>query len=141
MKVRRKLLELARAVADEAERNPGFAQKLETVFDLEQSRRNDKGTKRTRSQGRRTPAAFDPVAVRRKEGVQGLRSRLSGLDIEQLKDMVAQYGMDPGETGDEVEDLGSYRRPHRGDILEPSTKGGRLSRGYLDRSGHEQRVD
>ena len=97
MRIRRKLLELARAVADEAERNAAFAQKLEGVLGLDHGRGDGKGTKRARSRRRRTPAAFDPVAVLRVEGAPGLRSRLSGLDLEQLKDMVAQYGMDPGK--------------------------------------------
>ena len=97
MRIRRKLLELARAVADEVERNPAFAQKVEAVLGLEQGRRDGEGTKRARSRRRRTPAVFDPVAVLRVEGAPGLRSRLSGLNLEQLKDMVAQYGMDPGK--------------------------------------------
>ena len=97
MRIRRKVLELARAVADEAERNPAFAQKLEGVLGLDQRRGDGKWTKRARSRSRRTPAVFDPVAVLRVEGARGLRSRLSGLDLEQLKDMVAQYGMDPGK--------------------------------------------
>ena len=97
MRIRRKLLEFARAVADEAEQNAEFAQKLEAVLGLGQGRAKPKGTQRGRSRKRRAPAAFDPVAVLRMEGSPRLRSRLSGLDLEQLKDMVAQYGMDPGK--------------------------------------------
>lgn len=97
MRIRRRLLELARAVADEAERNPAFAQRVEAVFGLEQARTDGKGAKRAGSRRRRPPAVFDPVAVLRVEGAPGLRSRLSGLKLEQLKDMVAQYGMDPGK--------------------------------------------
>ena len=47
MKIRRKLLELARAVADEAERDPEFALKLGTVLGLEHGRRDGKETKGT----------------------------------------------------------------------------------------------
>lgn len=97
MRIRRKLLALARAVADEAEQNPAFAKKLEAVLGLEQGRGEVKGAKRVGSRRRRTPAVFDPVAVLRAAGAEGLRSRLLGLDLEQLKDMVAQYGMDPGK--------------------------------------------
>lgn len=97
MKIRRKLLELARAVADEAERNPEFALKLGTVLGLEQGRGEEKGIKGARPRRRRAPAAFDPLAVLRECDDKELRSRLTGLDLEQLKDIVAQYGMDPGK--------------------------------------------
>ena len=97
MRVRRKLLELGRTIADEAERNPEFAQKLSEVLGLEPRRHDTKETKYDRPRKRRTPGAFDPVAVLREHGDQELRSRLSRLDLEQLKDIVAQYGMDPGK--------------------------------------------
>ena len=97
MRIRRKLLALARAVAEEAERNPEFAVKLETELGLATRPPDRKGTKgRARRRGRRAAAVFDPVAVLRVEGAEGLRSRLSRLDLEKLRDMVAQYGMDPG---------------------------------------------
>ena len=131
MRIRRKLLELARAVADEAERDPEFALKLGTVLGLEHGRRDGKETKGGRSRRRRAPAAFDPVAVLRERGDQELRSRLSGLDLEQLKDMVAQYGMDPGKlvmkwkTRERVADriVGiSANRAQKGDAFREDTR-------------------
>ena len=97
MKIRRKLLELARAIADEAERDPEFARKLGRVLGLEPRQRDKKVTKAGHPRNRRTPAIFDPVSVLREHGDQELRSRLSGLNLEQVKDIVAQYGMDPGK--------------------------------------------
>ena len=97
MRIRRKLLELARAIADEAEGNPDFALKLGTVLGLEQGHLNTTAVGHSRRGRRRAPAAFDPVAVLREHDEQELRSRLSTLDLEQLKDIVAQYGMDPGK--------------------------------------------
>ena len=98
MRIRRKLLALARTVADEAERNPEFAAKLETELGLAMGPPDGEGTKGgARRRGRRASAAFDPVATLRAEGEEGLRSRLSRLDLEKLRDMVAQYGMDPGK--------------------------------------------
>lgn len=98
MRIRRKLLALARTVADEAERNPEFAAKLEAELGLAKGPPAGKGTKGgARRRGRRAPAVFDPVAVLRVEGEEGLRSRLLRLDLEKLRDMVAQYGMDPGK--------------------------------------------
>lgn len=42
---------------------------------------------------RRHPSPLDPYAVAATEGVNGLRAQLQTLDIEQLKDIVAEYGM------------------------------------------------
>ncbi len=97
MRIRRKLLELARVVAEEAERDPKFAQKLGEILGLEQSQRDKQGTKSDHPKNRRAAAAFDPVAVLRDRDDHELRLRLSELDLEQLRDIVAQYGMDHGK--------------------------------------------
>lgn len=97
MRIRKRLLELARAVADEAERDPMFAQRLGQVLGLEGSRRDEGNTEPDRPTRRRATAAFDPVTVLREHDDHELRSRLAGLNLEQLKDIVAQYGMDPGK--------------------------------------------
>ncbi len=126
MKIRKKLLELARAVSDEAEHNPKFALKLEAVFEIEQGGKRGQETNRTRKRRRRAQAAFDPVAVLREEGLQELQSRLLELDLDQLKDIVAQYGMDPGKlvmkwkTRDRVADRiveMSMNRAQKGDAF------------------------
>jgi hypothetical protein len=39
---------------------------------------------------------IDPIELGR-QGEAILRTRLNELDIEQLRDIVAQYGMDPGK--------------------------------------------
>ncbi|TCM80016.1 hypothetical protein EV216_12154 [Rhodovulum steppense] len=39
---------------------------------------------------------LDPVSVAR-EGEAALRERLAALSFEQLRDIVADYGMDPGK--------------------------------------------
>ena len=97
MRIRSKLLALARTVADEAECNPDFAQKVEAVLGVEPRERGRKETARGRPRARRAAAVLDPVAILRAAGPAELRSRLSGLDLEQLKDIVAQHGMDPGK--------------------------------------------
>lgn len=50
------------------------------------------GLKRT---GRRAPAKLDPLKALAESGEDGLTIRLEGLDLEQLRDIVAQFGMDP----------------------------------------------
>jgi hypothetical protein len=111
MKIRMLLAQLVEVVADEAERNSAFRQRLEAALsprqmDLPVSRedrprepkpRDDKPvTDVIRKGGRRTPAVLDPLGLAR-QGEDVLRKELSLLDIEQLRDVVAQYGMDPGK--------------------------------------------
>jgi len=45
---------------------------------------------------RRKPAPFDPFLVYA-QGEAALRVRLAELDLEALKDIVAEHGMDPGK--------------------------------------------
>lgn len=52
--------------------------------------------KTRRKGGRRAPASLDPVEVVR-SGEGSLRESLSPLDLSQLLDIVAEYGMDPGK--------------------------------------------
>lgn len=50
------------------------------------------GLKRT---GRRAPAKLDPLKILADSGEHGLTARLAALDLEELRDIVAQFGMDP----------------------------------------------
>lgn len=101
MKVRKVLLDLARVVADQAERDPAFAEEIAAALGLGE-RHGDRSPapKRTPNAGRprnRRPAAvLDPIALVR-EGEAALRSRLAALSLDQLRDIVADYGMDPGK--------------------------------------------
>ncbi len=106
MTLRERLAILSEIIADEAERNRAFRRRLEEALsprqiDLpsaEQERPHaDQATTRgSRKGGRRTPAALDPLALAR-QSQEALTRELSALDIEQLKDVVAQYGMDSGK--------------------------------------------
>ena len=42
---------------------------------------------------RRQPSPIDPYSIATRDGVEGLRGELQRLDIEQLKDVIAEYGM------------------------------------------------
>ena len=48
-----------------------------------------------RAVNRRAAAVLDPISLAR-EGEDVLRSKLDALTLEQLKDVVAEHGMDPG---------------------------------------------
>ena len=107
MSLQHKLRALVDIVLDEAEHNPAFAEKL-TVL-LGEARTTEKvAGKRT---GRRTPAILDPFAIMQEHGELSLREALRKLDLEQLRDIVAEYGMDPAKlamkwkTTDRVIDL------------------------------------
>ena len=43
---------------------------------------------------KRMPSVLDPYALARQEGEAALRARLANLDVDQLKDLVHDYGMD-----------------------------------------------
>jgi hypothetical protein len=89
------LLGLARAVADEAERNEEFRKKLVELILSPEKFDSRREVARGRG-GRRTSAVFDPIELARRDE-PALRARLNELNIEQLRDIVAQFGMDPGK--------------------------------------------
>lgn len=99
MTVRRTLNALAKAIADEAEQNGRFREQLETILGLAGEKRTsplEGDGEGRRKGGRRAAAVLDPVQVIR-HGEEELRKQLTPLDLEQLRDIVAQYGMDPGK--------------------------------------------
>jgi hypothetical protein len=99
MSVRKTLSALAQAIAAEADRNPDFRARLEHVLSLSRpsvGRPSSGLAESKRKGGRRTPAVLDPVELAR-QGEDRLRARLVSLDLERLRDIVAQFGMDPGK--------------------------------------------
>lgn len=93
MKLKKVLQDLVRVIIDEADRNPEFAKEIEIALGLEP--KPEKATS-SRAAHRRATAVLDPISLAR-EGEDALRSRLGALTLEQLKDIVAEYGMDPGK--------------------------------------------
>lgn len=89
MGLRQTLHDLVRVVVEEAERNPEFSSRLEEVLSL----RPEKLQQQSRPANRRAPAVLDPVDLAR-QGESVLRERLQELSLDQLKDIVADYGMD-----------------------------------------------
>ena len=96
MKLRTKLLDFAKAVADAADRDPDLASRLTEIFGAAPAIPKRAEPAAGRAKNRRPPAALDPVAVVG-DGEDMLRSQLSGLSLEQLRDVVAEYGMDQGK--------------------------------------------
>ena len=111
MTVRERLTAFALIIAEETERNGIFRRRVEAIlgsalFDVPLGRDEKASSKkglpsRVRSDalkkgGRRTPAILDPISLAR-QGEDVLRQKLAILDMEQLKDIVAENGMDPGK--------------------------------------------
>jgi len=96
---------LVRVVLEEAERNPAFEAELSEVLNLGPSKRKASRDNigvsvlgdSKRAKNRRPPAVLDPLQVVR-EGEPALRSALEKLTLDQLRDIVADYGMDPGRV-------------------------------------------
>lgn len=95
MNTRDRLARVFRVILDEAERNSAFASRLDEALGASAGRAVTSAPGAARqTRGRRSPAVLDPVSVYR-EGEEALRSRLRDLSLEQLRDIVAEYGMDP----------------------------------------------
>lgn len=105
MSLRNTLTRLTRVVIDEAERNPEFEAALnDALGTLPIGKRKQPkegsaaepicGGEGRRGKNRRPPAALDPVQVVR-DGEAVLRAALEKLSLEQLRDIVAECGMDP----------------------------------------------
>ena len=133
MLLRTVLRNFVKVVSDEAERNPEFAERLRGVFKSAMATRPAKadhgdigaGSKTSRPANRRPPAVLDPVAFAGK-GEEALRVALAPLTLDQLKDIVADYGMDrerlvmkwktSNRVIDRIAEI-SIRRAHKGDAF------------------------
>lgn len=96
MKLRTKLLDLAKAVADAADRDPELASRLSEIFGAAPVAPKKPEPIPGRAKNRRPAAVLDPVMVVG-EGEDALRSQLLALTLDQLRDVVAEYGMDQGK--------------------------------------------
>ncbi|MFP4361767.1 MAG: hypothetical protein ACLFTG_13965 [Alphaproteobacteria bacterium] len=99
MTLRRRFDAFVRVVAEQAERDPDFARRLEAALGGEFAPARS-------PRRRRAPAAFDPIAAAH-DGEATLRARLAELSADQLKDMIAEHGLDP--TGR----ASRWRKPER----------------------------
>ena len=96
MKLRTKLLDFAKAVADAADRDPDLASRLTEIFGAAPAIPKRAEPAAGRAKNRRPAAVLDPVVVVG-DGEDALRSQLSALSLDQLRDVVAEYGMDQGK--------------------------------------------
>ena len=95
MNIKKQLKALMAVIIDEADCNPDFAQRISVALGMDESEQNKKRPAKRRG-GRRTRAVPDPVALY-DQGEGLLREQLGILDLEKLRDIVAEYSMDPGK--------------------------------------------
>lgn len=153
MSLRNTLNRLMRVVIEEVERNPRFEAALNDALGASSSKREQPKEDRAavpatgaaeakRGKNRRPPAALDPVHVVR-DGETALRAALEKLSLDQLRDIVAEYGMDsarlvmkwidPARVIDRIVEL-SITRARKGDAFrrpaddpQPSSSAGQSS--------------
>jgi hypothetical protein len=95
------LVRFTTAVAEEASRSTRFANALRGA--IATGGEEPPATKRT---GRRAPGVLDPFAVYSEGGEPELRQQLGALDLEQLRDIVAEHGMDHDRLAMKWKDAG-----------------------------------
>ena len=86
----RRLRALIETVIEEARSNPTLERRLEVALDV--ATEMDAGGRR-RGPRRRNAPSLDPFALY-EQGEDHFREALANLDLDQLKDVVAGYGMD-----------------------------------------------
>lgn len=91
MKPEQRLKKLFDLILDLIKNDPGLALRVEEALGIVEK---PKQAKTSKKKGSRAPAVLDPVA----EFMLGepvLRERLKHLSLEQLKDILAEFAMDP----------------------------------------------
>jgi hypothetical protein len=106
--LRSTLNRLIKAVIEEADRNPNFEATLNDALGTVTFKRklNEEAVvvaapdsaEAKRGKNRRPPAGVDPVQVIRDGGELALRQALKERSLDQLRDIVAEFGMDPGRV-------------------------------------------
>ncbi|WP_321471419.1 hypothetical protein [uncultured Paludibaculum sp.] len=89
MKVEQRLQRLFSVLLDAVKNDPALAERVEVALGIIEKQPSPPSERRNR----RTAAALDPYAEFAL-GEESLVSKLRTLDIEALKDVVAQFGMD-----------------------------------------------
>lgn len=99
MTLKQRLSSLISVILNETKTNESFRTNIEQALGID----TPNSVPKTRAEGkikqrkgRRALAVLDPVELAR-QGEDVLRSKLNKLTIDQLRDVVAQYGMDPGK--------------------------------------------
>ena len=87
---------ISNVISEEIQCNPKFAEKISEVIALAKTDEEFDSASREKPirRNRRNPARLDPFVLL-KDGETALLEGLRGLSVEELKDIIAAYGMDP----------------------------------------------
>jgi hypothetical protein len=99
MNLKKMLSSLVSVITEEAEKNDQFRANVERALGIDVSPNAQQAPgvgNAKRKGGRRPVAVLDPVELAR-QGEETLRVRISTLTLDQLRDIVAEHGMDPGK--------------------------------------------
>lgn len=94
--LRKNLRDLIDVVIEQAEKDEEFAKKLSDVFSGSVKKNDKKESDSKRGANRRDAAVLDPIKLM-EEGDNLLREKLEALTEKQLKDIIADFGMDPSK--------------------------------------------
>ena len=142
MNLKKALTSLVREIVSEADHNPAFREKVEAALELGKEAKkqrsshkkivNPKRIPSKRPRNRRPAALLDPVQLAR-QGDAVLRAELEKLNIEQLRDIVSDFGMDTGKL------VLKWRTTERiiERIVEVSLLRAQKGSAFLDRSHNE----
>ncbi|MGW8781803.1 hypothetical protein ACWGNM_27600 [Streptomyces sp. NPDC055796] len=90
----RTLARVIEAIALEASRTARFSKTLGKALSGPTDTAREHAVERRQRSSRRAKGLIDPFAVFAEAGEDGMRARLATLDLEQLRDIVAEHGMD-----------------------------------------------
>ena len=88
------LARLVSVLGTEAMRSRQFANALESALTPAGEPADQPHREQSRRTGRRQAGPVDPFTIYASEGEASLRAVLANLDLEQLRDIVAEHGMD-----------------------------------------------
>ncbi len=124
-KLKKNMKALYEVIVDEAEKNEEFAEVLSRIFNNETPEKKTKdNTEEKRASNRRDKAVLDPIKLA--EDGELTADMLSPLTEKELKDIVADYGMDPSKLAMKWRDKErliqlilktSFRRASKGDVF------------------------
>jgi hypothetical protein len=90
-----RVVAVIQVIADQARRDPHFLAKLERALTLS-DRNSGQATRRSVNRPhRRPPAVVNPFEVLHAAGASGLRDRLTLLSLDELRDIIAEYRVEP----------------------------------------------
>jgi hypothetical protein len=122
--VARRLAGTLTVIAEEACARPRFAARLGAALDSStRPGGSAAGLTAPRRAARRPAGPWDPYTVHSEGGEQLLRARLAALDLEQLRDMVAEHGMDSDRLAMKWRDPDRVRDRIVERVLDRSVKG------------------